>query len=251
MTNSSTSYRAALEEAARRGIKLPRESGLPLWPAPYNEDSPEALKAFLFDCLRTWNEAEQEVQPIARLPHLEAYADIWWETRSKGERFVCEKSRRMVVSWAERGCTLWSMGLRREDCVLAGLTYPKSAKHVWRVYHYYEDLRSRFPEWQLPPCIKHGSVAAKELDRVVLANGSKLEQINQDGDSFQGDGYARVIIEELSMFRYPAALWAQAQFVTMGRPGTVAGHVVSICNASPNPHWQAIKGKQLPGFGSR
>lgn len=85
MTNSSTSYRAALEEAARRGIKLPRESGLPLWPAPYNEDSPEALKAFLFDCLRTWNEAEQEVQPIARLPHLEAYADIWWETRSKGE----------------------------------------------------------------------------------------------------------------------------------------------------------------------
>ncbi len=246
MKNSSTLFRAALEETARRGLRLPRDSSEPLWPAPYNVDSPDALKAFVFDCLRTWNEAEGEVQHIPAKAYLETYAELWWDSRSTGLPFICEKSRRLVISWLERGCTLWSMGVRKEDCVLAGLTYPKAAKHVWRVLHYYEDLRIRFTDWNLPACVKHGSTAAKQLDRIVLANGSKLEQINQDGDSFQGDGYSRVIIEELSMFRHVAALWAQAQFVTMGRPGTIGGHVISICNASPNPQWKELKGGTQP-----
>jgi len=212
-----------------------------LWPDEFATDSLESLKRFLFTATWTWNEASKKTQQMPRLPHIEAFAEEWFYTRQHGIPLVVEKSRRLVISWTARACRLWSMGLTQEDNIVAGLTYVKSAKHVWRCWHIYDEMRKRFPSWNLPPAQPYGSLPARQLDRIVFANGSKIEQCNEETKSIQGDGYTGVDVEELSMMKLPESVFSQGMLVTEGPPGEIGGHFVSITNASTNLDWQAIK----------
>lgn len=212
-----------------------------LWPEEFATDSLECLKRFLFTATWTWNEASKKTQQMPRLPHIEAFAEEWFYTRQYGIPLVVEKSRRLVISWTARACRLWSMGLTQEDNIVAGLTYEKSAKHVWRCWHIYDECRKRFPSWNLPPAQPYGSLPARKLDSIVFANGSKIEQCNEETKSIQGDGYTGVDIEELSLMKLPEDVYSQGMLVTEGPPGEIGGHFVSITNASTNLDWQSIK----------
>ena len=98
------STRTRLETVARRRKIVhaveepPEEDVIPegpscIWPEPYNHDSKQGLKMFLFDLCWTLNDAEKQIQQLPRLPHLEAYADAWWECRQAGSTLIVEKSR--------------------------------------------------------------------------------------------------------------------------------------------------------------
>ena len=83
------------------------------------------------------------------------------------------------------------------------------------------------------------------LEQVVLPNGSLVETLNQDGQSFQGSGYSWVTMEEFSLYRNPAYMWGQAIRVTEGKPGSVPGMVCVITNASSNRGWLDMKRTSL------
>src|SRR5581483_6788969 len=97
-----------------------------------------------------------------------------------------------------------------EKRVLCGLTYPKAAEHVWRIWWLYEELRKRRPDFQLKACLSRGgSTGAQEVEQVILPNGSLIETLNQQGQSFQGSGYSGVTMEEFSLYRYCDYMYGQ------------------------------------------
>ena len=218
-----------------------------LWPEPYSEDTPEAAFRFLTECCWTYNEADAEQNTIPALDYIKLFVNEWWECRKTGRTLIVEKSRRLIMSWACRGLSLWSMGLKQEKRTIAGLNYSKAAEHVWRIWWLYDQLVKHRPEWKLRPCTpRGGSTAAQELEQVILPNGSLIESLNQEGQSFQGSGYSGVEMEEFSLFRRASYMYGQALRVTEGQPGKPGGHIVIITNSYPNLEWQEIKGFKHP-----
>jgi hypothetical protein len=202
------------------------------------------------ECCWTFNEANSSVERIPKLPYIREFAEIWHECRAEGRPLILEKSRRLLMSWVLRGLELWRIGLDREKGLIAGLNYAKAAEHVWRVWWLYEQLRQRRPEFALPQCIpRGGSIGAQSLRQVLLPNGSLVEALNQDGQSFQGAGYSWVTMEEFSLYRNPHYMWGQAIRVTEGKPGSRPGMVCVVTNASSSKAWQEIK--KLGSSGSR
>ena len=251
------STRTRLETVARRRKIVhaveepPEEDVIPegpscIWPEPYNHDSKQGLKMFLFDLCWTLNDAEKQIQQLPRLPHLEAYADAWWECRQAGSTLIVEKSRRIVVSWCDRACMLWAMGLQRERRIIAGITKEKAGLHVDRLAFVYEQIRRRNPDWGLPLARVYQNKDVTGL--IILPNGSKCERTEQDHTKLQGEGYAGVTIEELPLFRRPDRMIAQAGFIVQGSAGSIGGNVVAIANANPNPYWQDLKPKVKEQF---
>lgn len=217
-----------------------------LWPEPYSHDSPAGLKMFLFDLVYTLNDAEKQIQQLPPLPHLEAFADAWWENRSRGATFIVEKSRRIVISWCDRACMCWAMGLARERRIIAGITKEKAGLHVDRLAFVYEQIRKRNPDWGLPLARAYAERDITGL--LILPNGSRCEKIEQDHTKLQGEGYAGVHIEELPLFRRPDKMIAQAKIICQGSASATGGHVVAIANAHPNPFWQELKPKVRETF---
>jgi hypothetical protein len=76
---------------------------------------------------------------------------------------------------------------------------------------------------------------------LAFANGSIIEPLNSNGESFRGSGYTRVKLEELSAYMYIGTVFSQAKAVTAGPPGSVGGHIVVVCNASTKDEWQGMK----------
>lgn len=214
----------------------------PLWPKPYCEDSPAGLWSFLTECCWTFNEADGSVEPIPPFDFLRFLAEEWWNARERGSELIIQKSRRLVVSWTLRGCELWSLGMRRERGVVAGLTYPKAAEHVWRHAFLLRQLGIRRPEMALASIERGGNFGAGQLEQVLLPNGSMVESLNQEGESFQGSGYSWVCMEEFCLYKNLSYMRSQARIVTQGRAGTCGGFVVSVSNASPSREWKEIKG---------
>jgi hypothetical protein len=212
-----------------------------LWPDKYLTDSPETLTRFLFAEVWTWNEADKCVAKMPTKDYLEGFAHLWWESRRTGEQLVIEKSRRMIVSWAERGMMVWSMGLQREDRLVAGQTFDDAANFVWRCWFIYDQILMRRPSWQLKPPQYFGSFENNRLTSLVLPNRARVTVVNQEKGKIQGSGYAGVHAEELALFRRPDQFLAQAALVTQGAVGGVGGHTVAITNADANEHWQRIK----------
>jgi hypothetical protein len=213
-----------------------------LWPEPYSEDSPQALLRFVIECCFTYNEADGSVEVIPDKSYVRRIVLKWWECRKTGRPLILEKSRRLIMSWVFRACELWSLGLRPEKGVICGLTYPKAAEHVWRLWWLYDQLGKRRPEFNLAPCTpREGNVGAQMLGQAIFPNASLAESLNQQGESFQGSGYAWVAMEEFSLYMRPEYMYAQALRVTEGKPGQPGGHVSIITNASPNQAWQGIK----------
>jgi hypothetical protein len=230
-----------IEEAKRRGLRLPTEDGMGcLWPAPFNQPSAETAYKFLLS-LRTWNEAASEVQPMPDRDYLREYAREWWEAFQQGKPLCTEKCRRMVISWAARGLELYVMGLGRCDCILVGEDLEAAAKHVWRLEFLYEDLKKRNPNWGLPPHSKLRYEGDRKLKMFGLANGSTCNYANGQSSGLQGDGTAIITMEEAAIYRYLAAMLAQAKIITQGAAGARKGFINMITNAAVEEEWQKIK----------
>lgn len=213
----------------------------PLWPDPYASDTEKSLWRFLTECCFTFNEADRKIALIPDHDYIRFLIREWWNAREQGRELIIQKSRRMVVSWALRGCELWSMGMRRERGVIAGLTYPKAAEHVWRHAFLIRELNKRRPDVQVKAEERGGNFSAGQLQQVVLPNGSTVETLNQEGESFQGSGYSWVCMEEFCLYKNLHYMRSQAKLVTQGEPGAKGGFVVSVSNASPSRDWKEIK----------
>lgn len=203
---------------------------------------PEGAYKFLTECCWTYNEADQSVELIPKMDYIEWVVREWWEGKDLGQAVIIEKSRRLIMSWVLRGLELHMMGLGRTKGVIAGLNYPKAAEHVWRIWWLYEQLRTKRYDMKLDPGEKWGGNPGRmQLDTVMLPNGSTVEKLNQEGESFQGAGFGFVTMEEFSLYKDPEYMMGQAQFVTQGKAGGRGGHVTIVTNASPNAEWRGIK----------
>lgn len=234
-------FDALAKDAYEAGALKAGLDQVPLWPAPYHEDTPEALWRFVTECCWTYNEADRAIELIPDHEYLQWLVHHWWNSRATGQELIIQKSRRMVVSWVIRACELWSLGMRRERGVVAGLNYPKAAEHVWRHAFMLRELKRRNPKIKIDHEERGGNFGTGQLDQVLLPNGSLVETLNQEGESFQGSGYSWVCLEEFCLYRRVAYMRAQAKFVTQGAPGKPGGFVVSISNASPNKEWLEAK----------
>lgn len=218
-----------------------------LWPKEYRREDAETANKFLTECCWTDDEETGLVELIPNLPFVDTVCRAFIYTRNLGLEFEIEKSRRLLLSWMIRGLRLWTMGLRRESGVICGLTYPKSAEHVWRIAWLYNNLAERRPEFRLKKLeegkeTKGGSMLSKELDTVILPNGSIVTTLNQEGQSFQGSGYSWVDMEEASLYKDFAGMKGQAHIVTGGRADVAGGHVCIITNANgANESWKESK----------
>lgn len=209
-----------------------------LWPGLYGIDCVASLESFLLDCCWTWDDETKTIERIPDSPYVRLIAQRWYRSRRLGTALVIEKSRRLLASWILSGCELWAQGLQMETAVICGLDYPKASAHVWRIAWLYRQARKRlWPE--LEDCVcRGGNYDAHEVEQVILPNGSIWDSLNQEGQSFQGEGYSRVRLEEISRYRRPGAMWAQAKIVTGGRAGVITGHRVAVTNASPQIEWK-------------
>jgi hypothetical protein len=213
-----------------------------LWPAPYNKPTLDAFMGFLSH-LRTWNEAERALQHFPDKGYIAEVAKLRIEARKTGDPLILEKSRRLISSWEFRALELHDLGLSRGNGIITHFTNEDASEHCWRIWHLYEDLRLRYGrKWDLPPAKPYGRLADQQLDSVVLPNGSKVDKHYEQPKGLQGSGFAWVTCEELSLYRRPAAMFTQAQFVTQASAAAVNGLVVVVTNASPNPDWQLLKG---------
>jgi len=232
-----------IEKLVTDSYKLEDRSHLlPLWKAPYDQDTPEIAYRFVTECCWTYNEADGPMELIPANEYVRRLCYEWWECRKTGRTLIIEKSRRLVASWILRGLELWSLGLKRGKHTIVGLTYPKAAEHVWRIWHLWEQLCIHLRWHNIDDAQHHGgNPMSQKLDDVILPNGSIVEKINQDGGSLQGSGYSGVTHEEFSLYNLPAAMYSQSRFVTQGAPGNVGGFVVIVTNSAPNPEWQERK----------
>jgi hypothetical protein len=255
MIRSRDSWEVPVErEKSSRGLIL--DGSACLWPPPYDEDTPGAGFKFLTECCWTDNDADQTVELIPAKPYIEVLVREWHGCLSRRQDLVLEKSRRMIASWVFRGLELWQAGLKRGNWLLCDQDYAQSAKHVWRYHWLLAQMRNRHPEMRGLRHEPRGSLRARQLDMVVLPNGSTLSNANQDAGDLQGEGKTAIVLEEFSRYRDPARFWAQAHFLTQGKAGKTTGPegsgvgaprsqggwVCAICNASPNDDYRAIKG---------
>ena len=203
----------------------------------------DALCRFLFECCWTDNEEDGLIELIPAHEYIRWAAWEWLKAKRTGDVAIIEKSRRLIISWVCRGMELWAMGLKRSKFVICGLTYPKSAEHVWRIAWLCRELSERGFKFGYDPkiCERNGSFASKELGLVILPNGSIIRTMNQQGGKFQGSGYTGVIMEEFSQYDHPEYMYGQARRVTGGKPGLPGGFVVAITNAWPGTEWKGIK----------
>ncbi len=234
---------AIREELLRRGI-VPED--LPLWPTRYVPSevvsAEDASTRFVFECCWTYNEADGSTELIPDHEYIRWFAGEWIANRATGGTLICEKSRRLIMSWVCRALELWAIGLGRQKLVICGLNYTKSAEHVWRIAWLYRQLISKRSEFGLAAAQERGgNFGAQELEQVILPNGSLVENLNQEGQSFQGSGYSGVVMEEFSQYDNPSYMYSQARRVTEGKPGQPGGFVVAITNAWPSLEWKELK----------
>lgn len=213
----------------------------PLWPAPYGEDSVPALTSFLTECCWTLDEETSEISQIPDAPHVRYIAEVWYCSRATGQTLLIEKSRRLLASWVLSACELWSMGLKQEGRVVSGLNYAKTSQQVWRTAWLYRQARFRRFSHLADCTPRGGSYTAQDVRSVILPNGSMIQGLNQESDTFQGSGYAGIRLEELSHFDHVGAMLGQSYIITHGRSGVIGGHVVGVCNAYPEQEWQEAK----------
>jgi len=214
----------------------------PLWPAEYCEDTPDALWSFVL-LFRTWDEAEKVVRPFPDRPYLQRACRDWLTAKKIGKPIIFHKCRRMVVSWLCRICELWAMGCQRQDAMLGGDDYEAAAKHCWRYWHLYEDLRQNAGRlWNLPKADRILYQGERMLKAFMLSNGSQCNIVNAKPRTVQGEGAALMTYEEWGMYEDPASVLGQATIVGMGdATSTAKGFICCITNATTNPKYIDFK----------
>ncbi len=236
MTLNETDF-ALLAELDRRGRG---QSNGCLWPAPFDQADAESAHAFL-RIVRTWNESEGKVDTFPDWEFLPVLAREWRECRDAGRPLIIEKSRRLMTSWFLRVMELHDLGLKRGNWVVTHLTNDDASGHVWRIWHLYEDLRRRFPDWRLGAPQTYGPLADERLDSLILPNGSKIEKHYEQPAGLQGSGFSGITLEELSMYRAPARMFDQANKVVQASAGGVNGLVCVVTNANLAEDWWLVK----------
>ncbi len=227
---SAVSKPSALAEAIVQEAARQLNKGC-LWPAPYNEDTPEAATAFIFDLCRTWDEAGRQVREFPDHEYIRESIREWHQSKQSGQTLIFHKSRRLVISWLLCALDVWDGGIKRSNIVQGGINYDKASDFVWRCWFVYTEAAKRI---KLPEISKWGNPQTQRLDMVALENGTIIEHLNSDGESFRGSGYGRVKLEEFSSYRYIGVVAAQASAVTQGVAGEAGGQIVAVCNHSLN-----------------
>jgi len=206
----------------------------------------DTLYRFLTTHCFTFNEANSVTEVLPDKEYIQWYCHIWRENAVGGEAIIIQKSRRLIMSWVETALELFLMGAMPSSGVVCGLNYSKASEHVWRFYHYASEMVKRFPgllpEGSDPSkWTRGGNVATKKIDSFMLPNGSIVNGLNQEGQSFQGSGYTFVRTEELSQYRYVNYFFAQSKIVCQGKPGERGGFRVHVTNAYPNVEYKLLK----------
>lgn len=174
-------------------------------------------------------------------PYVERFCHEWQGAFSRRQAMLCEKSRRLIVSWICRGLETWQLGIKPAEAIIIDQTFENSAEHLWRIHYALNQLRDRRPEFKLAKHLSYGSIERKQATDIKLPNGSLITQGHMDAIAEQGKGKTIVSLEEISKYRAPAAMWGQALIVTQGAATGSGGWVCGIANASPSSEWQEIK----------
>lgn len=201
-----------------------------IWPDEFAEDSPEAAWRFVRECY-TWNEQAKRIDRMPDLEYLEKYCWQWHAAKAIGGLCICEKCRRMIISWEARCLELHQMGLGRCDQMIAGEEFAPAAKHVWRLSFVYSQLASRHPEWELPPHTELKHSGSRQLKLFGLDNGSICQAMNGQAAKVQGDGATIITLEEACKYRHLANVVSQAQILTLGTSTT--GTLVNLITNTP------------------
>jgi len=181
---------------------------------------------------------------IPRKEYLEEVIAVWHDCLRTGTPLHIEKSRRLILSWLCTVLEIHALGASPGRGLISAIAYETpfgSKQFVWRSFAVYDRLVQRRPDWKLPKAIHMGSIDGKQLDSVILPNGSIIEAVNSEGESFRGGGAGIVRVEELSQRKRAKAIWSQAVRVCEGLPGQVGGFPYSVNNASANAEWHSIK----------
>lgn len=242
----SEEKRAQLEAVARKGGLLLAEYNKPLWPAPYNEATPESCYRFLVECIWTFDEATGKDTPMPDKDYLRLIVDEWYDCRKTGRQLHFIKSRRLVVTWALRAIELHEAGLARGRYVIAAEVFEGNngaCGFVFRIKYLYDQLRARYTSkeakeygWNLKEATATGGRGSSQAQEVVLPNGSTFIAGNSDPSKFQGSGAGYICLEEASQYAELEPMLSQASINTQGAAtGGPGGMVVSVNNATDNP----------------
>lgn len=200
-----------------------------LWPSDFGNFDSETAFEFLSLC-RTWDEAGRQVRKFPEKDYLKLICHEWIECRKNGQPLIIEKSRRLVTSWCLRALELFDGGFARGNQLITHTKRSDAAGHVWRIFFMYDDLRYRYPSWNLPPALTYGNELTQELDLLVLPNETKIGQYFEQPKGLQGSGFSIVTMEELSIYRSPAGMFDQAKMLVQSPPGMPNGLIVGITN---------------------
>jgi hypothetical protein len=237
----------AVDEALREGRKAFKEAKLvaegtpPLWPKPYAELTYEARCRFIYECIYTWHDQARKYLRVEEEAYISWYIWHWHDTRLRGEPLIVEKARRMLITWITRALELHDLGVCRGGLLIAGQDYGDASGFVNRISVLYEQLRLHFPAWGLREPETWGPAGREKIEVLALPNGSLIEAINQEPESFRGQGITMVSCEELSAYRNIEKAWGQAIAICQADPGVTSGHKTAICNASPQNEWTRLK----------
>ena len=223
---------------AYRGALAPSER--PMWPEAYLGDDPESAFRFVTECWWTDNEADRKIELIPKQEFVYDFCSEWVNAYRLRQPMICEKSRRIMISWICRGLETWVMGKQRGSWIIIDQTHKNAAEHLWRIDFSLNQLKNRKPEMGIE-FETRGSVLIKEPTNIILGNGSMITQGHQDAGSAQGKGKTGVTLEEVSKYASPSEFWGQALIVTQGSGEGSGGWVCGIANASPNADWLKIK----------
>lgn len=213
----------------------------PMWKAPYNELTYDCRLRFIYDKVWTWHDQNRQAERIQWKKYIDWYVWHWHDCAMKGEPLAIEKARRILITWITRALELHDLGIKRGGLLVAGQTYTDAGGFVNRARVIYDEVRKRNPDWKLAEALTYGSEDKGKLDTLVLPNGSIITAINQDPESFRGDGVTMAALEEGSSYSRLAKAWGQAITVCQGSPGRPSGHKIIIANANANAEWSQIK----------
>jgi hypothetical protein len=226
-------------EQIEQGLRVARITD-PLWPSDFQEGTGESAYEFIKQ-LKTWDEAGQQIREFPDKQYLKEIAKIWVECRKTGQPLLIEKSRRLVTSWVLRALELYDIGLTRGKGLITHTKRDDAAEHVWRIWFMYDDLRTRFPSWELPTIKTWGNELSYTLDKLALANGSSVQQYFEKPKGLQGTGFSWVTMEELSIYQNPSGMWDQVAKLVQPAPGDVHGLRVGVTNHYMSDGYYRVK----------
>jgi hypothetical protein len=148
----------------------------------------------------------------------------------------------MVVSWTLRALELHQAGLRRSAFAIACQDFDDSAEMIWRVGFMYDDLRDRFPKWELPKMRQWRGGGPQRLTAVELQNGSSFSPLTgRDPNTFRQKGVTGVSLEECAHFVHLASVYANAATMCKGQPGSKSGLLTLISTVNgANKEWMRL-----------